>query len=151
MTTLLSEAGRSFLRAFLATFIPLVTGVLAAPNLGAGRALSIAALVSSIAAGIKAVQTFLPSLTVGAYVEAPIGAIVDSFLRAFIGTFLVATTGWLQTPNYDTARSAGVAAFTGALAAGIRAIQGYLQKGDLPAANVGLAPPGTPEVVAPNP
>lgn len=49
----------SFLRAFLASFIVLVPGILAAPNLTAAKSLAIAAVVGALAAGFRAIQSLL--------------------------------------------------------------------------------------------
>lgn len=46
----------SFVKAFVASFAILVPGVLAAPDLTAGRAALVAALIGALDAGLKAVQ-----------------------------------------------------------------------------------------------
>jgi len=46
------------LRAFLATFLPLVTGVLSAPDLNTARAAGVAALVAAVTAAIRALQGY---------------------------------------------------------------------------------------------
>jgi len=147
MTELLSEAGRSFLRAFIVTFIFAATGLFAAPNVKAATALSIAALVAALAAGLKSIQSFIPALTFSRYVPAPYGAMVDSFVRTFLGTLVVGATGWLAAPNLDFSRAAWWAILGGALTAAFRALQGFLTPGQYPVPEAGFSVPGTPEKV----
>jgi hypothetical protein len=52
----------SFVRAFVAAFIVLVPGILAAPDFNAGKAAAIAALVGALAAAARAVQAGIASL-----------------------------------------------------------------------------------------
>lgn len=135
MKGLLSAAGRSFLRAFVASAVLLFPGVLAAPDLNQSKALGVAAIIASIAAGIKALQTFVPQLQFpGTY-----GEVLSSFVRGFLGAFLTSVLGILDAPDLSTLKSAAFAALTGALAAGITAMQGYFTVGDSPAPNKGFA------------
>ncbi len=46
-----------------------------------------------------------------------------SFIRAFIGAFLVLVPGILAAPNWTAGKSAVVAAVIGALTAAVRAVQ----------------------------
>ena len=118
----LSNAGRSFLRAFAASVIVYAPGILAATNLNESRALGIAALAASFTAGLRVLQDLVPSLQIrGRY-----GDHVGSFLRAFAGQFLVAVIGILDAPNVTADRAAVIAALTGALTAGFVAVQKYV-------------------------
>src|SRR4051794_29283789 len=49
----------SFVRAFVGSFIVLVPGILAAPDLSAAKALAVAAVIGAVTAGIRAVQEAL--------------------------------------------------------------------------------------------
>ena len=147
MTTLLEKAGASFLRAFGASMIVLLPGIWLAPNLKVGLALAIAAVISSLSAALKVLQTFFPSLSFASLVGQPYGAWLDSFIRAFLATFVTAVTTLLDQINvanpidFNTLKAAGLAALVGAIAAGFRAVQGVTTKGEVPAPDKGLAPP----------
>ena len=64
MLHLLSEAGRSFARAFGGALIVLLPGILAAPNLDGAIGLGIAALIAALTMGLKA--SFVRPLLIGA-------------------------------------------------------------------------------------
>ena len=56
MESLLSAAGRAFLRAFVAALVVFAAGILAAPNLNRLVVLGVAALVGAFNAGVRALQ-----------------------------------------------------------------------------------------------
>jgi hypothetical protein len=147
MLVLLSEMGRSFLRAFAGSLIVLLPGLLSAPDLNGAVALGIAALVASVAMGLKAVQVFIPQLTFKSLLPARLagwGNTVDSFVRAFLGALIVGLTGWLAMPSLDFSKAALTALLVGAITAAFRVLQGLLTSGDVPAPNTGLnVPPPT--------
>jgi hypothetical protein len=142
MLILLSEAGRSFLRAFLGSLIVLAPGILAAPDMHGAVLLGTAALVASIAAGLKAIQVFIPQLSfksitaLGAYY-----VYFDSFVRAFLAAFITAVIGLLAMPTLSITSSIVVGLVTAAITAGIRAVQGLFTPGDVPAPQTGFNPP----------
>lgn len=138
MKKLLYSAGTSFMRAFGVGVLTYSVGILAAPNLSVARALSIAALAASLAAGLRAFQVFVPSISFAAFVKQPIAAWADAFTRAFLAFGLTGITGWLATPDLATWRTVGLATLTGALTAGIRAIQGLATPGETPAPAAGV-------------
>jgi phospholipase C len=138
VTQLLERAGASFLRAFAVTFLAFATGILGATNTQAATALSIAALAASVAAGLRAVQVFVPQLTFAAILPQPWAAYVDAFVRTFVGTFLATITGWLAAPNWSTWHAAVLGALTGAAVAALRAVQGFFTLGETPQPPVGL-------------
>lgn len=144
MTQLLERAGSAFLRAFLVTFVFAVTGILSAPNQQAAVALSWAALAASIVAGLRALQVFIPQLTFAHFIAQPYAAWVDSFVRAFLGTFITMWAGWLAAPDLSTWKSAVLAIVIGAVTAGVRAIQGLLTKGEDPGPDQGFTPKPAP-------
>lgn len=144
MQKLLYAAGTAFLRAFAVTFLFAATGLLAAPNQSALIALSWAALVASLVAGLRALQVFVPGLSTKALFGTVIGAYADSFLRAFLASFLTLLTGWLAAPDWSTWKSAVLAVLVGAVTAGVRALQGLITPGETPAPASGIVTPGEP-------
>lgn len=153
MLHLLSEAGRSFLRAFGASLLIFLPGVLVAPNLATATGLAVGALVAALAAGFKAVQVFVPQLSFKSVFPAKYSTYalwVDSFARAFLSTFLVMITSGLyaidvHALDLSTFKTLLVSILVGAVAAGFRVVQGLLTKGSLPAPQKGLeTPPPTP-------
>lgn len=139
MVALLFAAATAFLRAFGVTFLLAVTGILAAPNVDAAVALSIAALVASVAAGLRAIQVFIPQLSFAEFAPQPLAAWLDSFFRAFLAALVTALTGWLAMPDLSTDRAFWYALITGALAAGVRALQGLLTPGEGPSPDTGIS------------
>ncbi len=128
----------AFGRVFLVTFLIAATGILAAPNQASAVALSWAALLASIVAGLRAIQIFIPGLTFAKLLSQPFAAWADSFARAFLATFITLMTGWLASPEHSTWKSAVIAILIGALTSGVRALQGFVTSGDTPAPTVGL-------------
>lgn len=144
MQKLLFAASTAFLRAFGVTFLFAATGLLAAPNQAALIALSWAALVASLVAGIRAVQVFIPGLSFASLLPQPYAAWVDSFARAFLASFLTLLTGWLAAPDWSTWKSAVLAVLVGAGTSGVRALQGLLTPGEAPATDSGIVAPPAP-------
>jgi hypothetical protein len=144
VSQLLGAAGRAFLRAWIGSFVTLLLGVLAAPDLDQAYGLGVAALIASVAAGIRAIQEFVPQLSVAAYVDSAYATWVDSFLRAFIGALVITLPGVLNAPDFGTGKALAVAAIIGAVTAAVRAVQGLLTPGDVPAPQTGVRPVGMP-------
>lgn len=144
MVSLLSAAGRSFLRAFLAAILVFAPGILSAPNLNQSYLLGVAALLAAIAAGIRAIQAYVPEITLVHYLGHPFGDWADSFLRAFVASLVVTLPGVLGAPDLSTGRSLATAAIIGAFTAGVRALQGIFTAGESPAPGLGLAEPEMP-------
>lgn len=142
MTAWLEKAGTAFLRAFGVTFFFFLTGIINAPNREAAVSLSIAALVGSIVMGLRALQNLIPSLSWAGLIRQPWAAWADSFSRAFLGVFVTLLTGWLAAPNWELWKSALLGVVIGAATAGLRALQGFLTKGESPAPE--FPAPGTP-------
>lgn len=147
MTHLFEKAGASFLRAFFASLLVLAPGLLSAPDLNGAKLVAVAALFSSVAAGLKTLQVLVPLFSFGSFVPQPFAAYLDSFTRGFLGAFLTSLIGLSVAPDLNTLKAAVVAALVGAFAAGIRALQGLATKGEVPARRSGLAPRGQVEVV----
>lgn len=138
MLHLLSEAGRSFLRAFIGALLIFIPGVLAAPDLNAMVGLATAAMIASVAAGLKAVQVFVPQLSFASVMDSQYYVLLDSFARAFLATFLVMVVDLLSQPNPDLQRSAIIGVLVAAVTAGVRALQGFLSQGERPAPQSGF-------------
>jgi hypothetical protein len=138
MKVLLAAVARRLLGAFVVALIFYIPGILAAPNVEAAVALSISALLASLAALLKLVQELVPAFSWSALgVSQPLAAWLDAFTQVAIPTFIVAITGWLLQPDFSTWRSVALAALLGAGMAGFRALEGLFTKGEQPA-------PGTP-------
>ena len=58
--------------------------------------------------------------------EGDIKRVLWTFVQAFLATFLALAVGALQAPNYDTGKSAVVAAVVAGVAAGLSAIKNLL-------------------------
>ncbi len=151
MTHLIEQAGASFLRAFVASLIVLIPGLLAAPNVSQATAFAWGGSMAAIIAGLKAVQVYVPALTVGPYLTKLLGAknkawesAEDSFVRTFIGTFITLSFGIFSAPDLAEAKSLAIAAIMGAFTAAIRGVQGLATKGESPAPKKGLKPAAKP-------
>lgn len=144
MRTWLSAAGRSFLRAFGSSLIVLAPGILSAPTIRGAELLAVAGLGAAIAAGIRAIQAYVPSLTVAKYIGNGVGVYVDSALRAFVGSLCVTLPGVFMVNSLHTGTALATAAIIGAVTAAIRALQGSLTVGESPWPQSGIAPPSRP-------
>jgi hypothetical protein len=141
MNTLLANAGKAFLKAFLAALLVVAIGISTQPNLNGAVAVGVAGIMASIAAGLAAVQTYVPQLTFAPYLPAPYGSILDSFIRAALGAFVTSIIGILAEPSLAGWKALVVGAIVGALNAGLQAIQGTLTPGQKPVPSYGLTPP----------
>jgi hypothetical protein len=151
MKQLLSAAGRAFLRAFIAALIVYAAGIAAAPNLNRTYLVAVAALIGAAAAGIRAIQAYLPKLTLSRYLGHPYGDWADSFLQGFAGSLVITLPGAAGAPDFNTLKATVVGAIVGAFNAGVRAVQGALTPGEAPAPAKGIQPPpaATSEPVSP--
>lgn len=144
MRKLLSDASRSAVRAFAGAFTALVLGILAAPDLAQQKALAFAALIAGVTAALGALQSYVPQLSIAALLTRAVGGwnaslekIEDSFVRAFIGTFITLSIGLLAAPQLDLSKAALIGLAVGALTAGYRAVQAALTKGEVPLPKLG--------------
>jgi hypothetical protein len=142
MKEILAQAGREFLRAFGAALVILAPGVLAAPNYNQMFLLGVSALAAAVAAGLKAVQAFVPAITFAAFISQPLAAWIDAFVRAFLASVLVFAVGLLSAPELDFDKAVITAAIVAAVSAGFRALEGLLTKGEDPAPSTGVTPVG---------
>lgn len=135
MNKLLFAAMTAFGRAFLVVFL------FAATNQEAATALSWAALVASIVAGLRAVQVFIPLISWKTLLSQPWASWADAFTLAFLSSLVTLLTSWLAAPDWSMWKSALMAIVIGATTAGVRALQGLATLGDSPAPKVGLENP----------
>ncbi len=128
-TNVLENAGRSFLRAFVASFIVFAPGLLKAPGMHGALLMAEAASIASLTAGFRALQDFVPQLQFNwTYAGYPVGDFIGSFVRGTLASFLVLSIGLLTSPTFSFSTSAITGVLTGALAAGILAVQKFLDK-----------------------
>ena len=132
MNKTLHDALYAFGKAFVSVAIVVLIGISSSPNFNGAVGLGLAGLCAAIAAGLAAVQTFIPAISFRAYVADPFGPALDSFVHAALGAFLVAIVGWLNMPDLSTLHSVVIGAIAGAINAGLRAIQGALTPGENP-------------------
>jgi hypothetical protein len=141
MHELLSNAGRAFLKVFGAALLTVAIGISAQPTLHGAVLVGIAGVMAALAAGLGALQTFLPGFTLAAYIKAPYGPIADTFIRGALGAFLTAIIGLLAEPSLSVWHSAIIGVVVGAISAGLRAVQGMLTPGEKPAVGGGITTP----------
>lgn len=144
METLLANAGKAFLKVFGAALLVVLIGITKQPTLTAALGVGVAGIMASIAAGLAALQTYIPQLTFAPYVPAPYGSILDSFTRAFLGALVTALVGLLAEPALDWTSSLVIAVVVGAINAGLQAVQGTLTVGQKPVPSMGLRLPAKP-------
>jgi hypothetical protein len=140
MKTLLYEAGRAALKAFIVSFLTFASGLLAATNLKEFSALAVAALVASFVAALKALQVFIPKLSFASLFKTQpvVASYLDAFTIAFLSTAVVVLQGLSNAPDYATGKALVVSAVVGALQAAFRALEGLATKGEFPAPGVGF-------------
>lgn len=141
MRQLLSAAGRAFLRAFAGALVVYGAGILSAPGLADARLVGVAALLAAFAAGLRAVQAYVPALDLSEVLPGAAGRLANAFALGFLGSLLVTLPGVLDAPDLGAARSLASAALVGAFAAGARGLEGALSAGEGPARSLGLPPP----------
>lgn len=149
MRTLFSAIARTFLRVFFAAVVVYAAGVLYAPDLNTAKTLAIAGLLAAIAAGLRAVTVYVPSISIAHYVGNPWGALADAFLHAFLAALLANWIDLLTTPHYHGTRDILVAIVVGVVGALTRALQGLLTTGESPAPAFGLPEPKPSAATAP--
>jgi hypothetical protein len=143
MNKLLFAAMTAFGRVFIVTFLFALTSIATAPDQQSAIALSWAALVASIAAGLRAIQIFFPGITFKRLLPQPLAAWVDAFTLAFLAAFVTTLTGWLAAPDFATWKAAITGFVIGGLTAGVRALQGLATPGEKPAPTAGIKDPGS--------
>jgi len=126
--------GRAFLRAFVASAVVVGVGVLSAPDLNQMYALGVAAIVASLSAGFKAVQVFVPQLSIGGNY----GEIITVALQAGLAAFLVTIVGVLDAPNLELNKATVTGVLVAVGVAILRALQGVLTAGESPAPAAGV-------------
>jgi hypothetical protein len=89
---------------------------------------------------IAAVVTLLPQLSFQQYFPGLVGQVIDAFVHAALGSFLVATAGWFAEPNYATWHAILIGAVVGAINVGARAVQAYFTQGEVPNPQAHIGP-----------
>lgn len=157
MRVILSAAGRAFLRAFLVSFLMLVTGFWLAPNLNEAYALAGAASIASLIAGLRALLVFVPQISkaIAEALGVPIvwAEVIVTLLTAFLGGSISILIDMLSAPDLNTARSIGLAGLIAVGAALTRIVQAVFTPGEAPAAGVGInvPPQSVPRAALPKP
>jgi hypothetical protein len=148
MRSLLSAAGRAFLRDFAITFLAFASGILNAPNFDQARALAAAASLASLVAAFRAVRVFVPGISSGvanmlrvpvAYAE----VVITGITTVGMG-FLALAEGVLSAPDFEAGKAAALAAVLGVGTALVRLAQAFLTPGETPSPNVGIEVPAQP-------
>lgn len=148
MRVILSAAGRAFLRAFLVSFLMLVSGFWLAPNLSEAYALAGAASIASLIAGLRALLVFVPGISkaIAAAIGVPLAfaEVAVTLLTAFLGGSISLLVDVLSAPDLNTARSVGLAGLIALGAALTRIVQAVFTPGEAPAVGGGIAVPPQP-------
>lgn len=135
-------------RSMLAALLVVAIGISASPNFDGAVALGLAGLISIVAAGLTAVQAYVPFLSLQSYIPGIAGKMADAFVRAGLGAFLVSVLGWLAMPDLSTWKSLLIASIVGGINAGLRAIQGAADPNEGPFRGVGIPAPPPPPTAA---
>jgi hypothetical protein len=132
MVAVLENAGRAFLKVFAPALLVVAIGISTQPNLDRATAVGIAGLFAAIAAGLAALQTYVPALTFRYWVGDPAGRYVDAFAHGFLGALLTAIIGILNEPSLATWKALLVGAIVGAITAGLQAVEEVLSPAPVP-------------------
>ena len=148
MRSILSAAGRAFVRDFAIAFLALATGILAAPNLAQAAALAGAASLAALVAGARAIRVFIPGISDGV---AKILHVPSSYAEVFVTAlttlgmgFLALVEGVLSAPDLSAAKAIAVAAALAIGTALVRVAQAFLTPGETPAPGAGIEVPAQP-------
>lgn len=145
LVTVLENAGRAFLKVIGPALLVVAIGISQQPNLDRATAVGIAGLFAALAAGLTAIQTFVPQITVRYWIGDPAGRYVDAFIHGFLGAFITALIGILNEPSLATWKSAVVGLIVGALTAGLQAVEEVLSPTPVPPV---VTPAGIPAMRA---
>lgn len=146
MRTILSAAGRAFLRDGAIAFLALATGILSAPNLNQAAALAGAASIAAIIAGVRAIRVFVPGISKGladtlgvpnAYAE-----VVLTGITTLLVGFIALAEGVLSAPDIATGKAAALAGILAIGTALVRVVQAVLTPGE--PGGAGISVPAQP-------
>lgn len=145
MTAKLGAIARRFMAVFVVSFIPLVSVALNTidadvPDYAAFYAAALAAGFASLAAGLKALQEFVPLFNIGALLGLGVvaAAYVNAFAQGFLSALIIGLSGWFERADFSTWHAALIGIVVGALTVGWRAVEGLLTKGQKPRPDVGV-------------
>lgn len=148
MRSILSAAGRAFLRDGAIAFFALASGILAAPNYRQAAALAGAASIAALVAGVRAIRVFVPSIAEGlakllnvptAYAE----VILTGITTLLVG-FVALVEGVLSAPDLEAGKAAAVAGLLAIGTALVRVVQAWLTPGETPVPGTGISVPAQP-------
>lgn len=140
MSQVLGDAGRAFLKAFGSGLLVVLIGISQQNTLHGAVAIGVAGLAASFGMGLAAVQVFVPALSFRKAFPGITGALIDSFVHASLGAFIVAVIGILAEPNYSAWHSLIIAAVVGSINVGLRAVQAFFTPGEPPSPGSGFRP-----------
>lgn len=132
MVTVLENAGRAFLKVFGPAILVVAIGIAQQPNLDRGVAVGVAGLFAAIAAGLTAIQTFVPQVTVRYWVGDPAGRYLDAFLHGFLGALITSLIGILNQPVLSGWGAIVVGLIVGAITAGLQAVEEIVSPDPVP-------------------
>lgn len=138
MKTLLANAGRALLHAYVPVVLTMAVGLMAMPNLDGMKLYGSAALIALFAALGKVIQEYLPLFSFSSYVRQPIAAWLDAITRSGGGALAVLLIGMGGAPDLDTSAAIFAAGIAGVGAAIARALEGLGTPGETPAKQVGF-------------
>jgi hypothetical protein len=135
-----ANVGRTLLKVYGAGLLTVLIGITAQKDLHGAIAFGIAGLMTLTSAAIAAVVTLVPQLSFQQYFPGLVGQVLDAFVHASLGSFLVATAGWFAEPNYSTWHAVLIGAVIGAINVGARAVQAFFTQGEAPNPQAKIGP-----------
>lgn len=145
---LLGNVGKVLLKTLGSALLVVLIGISSQTTLHGAVAVGIAGVMAAIASTLAAIQVFVPQVTFQKYLPGPLGAVLDAFGQAAVGAFITAAIGILKEPNFSAWHSLIIAALVGAVNAGARGVQAYLNRGEQPAQARGLELPASSAVLS---
>lgn len=125
-TKTIIDAGTAFLKAFGVVALAAAIGLLSLPTYNDVGALALAGFCAALAAGLAALQTFVPALSLRRWLVEPWGSAADAGLHAGLATFLTLAAGWLNAPDFSAWHAFVVGLVVAIANAVLRAVQGKL-------------------------
>lgn len=146
----LEKLALAFLKPFASALLVALVGIGVQPTLRGTVALYLGALVAAAAAGLAALQVYVPNLTFRRWIKDPYGQLLDTFSHGFFPALLISAVGFLHGQDLSAWKAAGSAALIGAFSAGLRLfVQNPLTPGTTPLPTKGVLSPDPRPVSAP--
>lgn len=138
----IEKIGLAFLKPFASALFVALIGIGVQPSLRGMAALYLGALVAAVAAGLAALQAYVPSLSLRRWIKDPYGQLLDTFSHGFFPAFLISVIGFLHGQDLSAWKAAASAALIGAFSAGLRLlVQNPLTPGTAPLPLTGILSP----------